>query len=666
MHVSCTSGKSKSLMTESRTPLHAAATFGQIEVFKLLITKGSDPNIFHDHGSNAIFQLFANALAGADKLAVADWVIRKQEHFEIDVHAVDVLHRDLSQVIIQTRTGTSNPGGIQHSTLVDALLTKNLCLDNQDFEGLTPLHEAAKRGRLNVVEQLLNGFANPTVKDKQGRTPLHYAADRGHVAIVRRLLRKVITRIDNTDNRGRTPLELAIKRDRLDTVKSLIDLGAHCPPHYLSSAVRSKAKDSFDFLLTIGVKPDGETLESAISCKNLHFLRSCISGGVSLNSPLRWWSQRTPLMQAVSLKRVRALQLLLSMGADVNILSGDGDSALRIAVSNGSLDIVNILLEAGAVTDDLNQRGQMVNLIALATRKGYADIAEMLCRAGAPKKAAGYLRANSSLSMRTAAELNRVDILKETIGQGGNVNMIEEGWSSSPFALACLCGSSKAAMTLINAGLDLDGQMHLLPPSLFCAALKHLTEVVEVLRQRGADINQLNFRGQTALLFTLHQGDIGCITSYVQAASMIKKLTLAGINVNAKDNGGNTALGMACCRGLTGLVNTLLEAGADVSIPSIEPYDPQCIIRPENRSHYLPLELAARAGHGDIVELLLARGADWRLLKHEKAIATSHGVLVKHWFADDYDGDEETTFLGCEPPEIQLKVPSAQGSLSDL
>lgn len=62
-------------------------------------------------------------------------------------------------------------------------------------------------------------------------------------------------------------------------------------------------------------------------------------------------------MEAVSQEQAPALKLLLSIGADVNILSSNGHSmllALWTAAENGSRDIVNILLKASAVTDDLN------------------------------------------------------------------------------------------------------------------------------------------------------------------------------------------------------------------------------------------------------------------------------------------------------------------------
>ncbi len=660
-------------MTDSRTPLHAAATFGQSEVMKLLIAKGSDPNIFHDHGFHAIFQMFttANTIESVETLTTLDWVVRKQEYFDFDVHAMDVLHRNLIQVIVRSDTRASVHCGLQQTKLVDALLAKRPCLDNQDFEGSTALHEATKNGRLDIVERLMNGLATPTIRDNRGRSPIHYAAELGHVAIGRFLLGETVTGIDDCDVTGWSPLRLAVKWDHLDTVKLLVELGARCGCKFLNDAVRYDAQNSFDFFLTIGVRPDSEVLMSSIYETNLHYLRSCITGGVSPNSPLGdGW---TALTMAVHHERTPALQLLLSMGADVNLCVMGGSSALQIAVQEGNIEMVNILLRAGAVTHGLvfSRESQTVNLINSATQNGYADIAELLFKAGAPKPAADQLCTNSNLKMHMAAMQNRVDVLKDLIRQGGDVNKANSHNSYTPLFSACDWGSSEAAMLLINAGANLNFQAEFYPPPLFYAAKAGFTDVIELILHKGADVNQLDFDGHTALLHMLDINrtfpiDLLDQTGYEQTVWIVKRLISARINVNVVDKDGHTALGVACWRGFTDVANLLLEAGADISIPSIEN---QCrrgdekVLRSNIRNQHLPLELAARAGHEDIVQLLLAKGANWRSLKQEKAIATSHAVLVRHWFADNDDADdEEPTFLGCEPPEAQLKVSCAQGA----
>ena len=633
---------------------------------KLLITKGSDPNVFHDHGFHAIFQLFitANFLSGGEKLAAVDWVIRKQEIFAFDVHAVDVLGRDLAQLIIKAEMDPSVTGDAQQTRLVDALLTENLCLDNQDFEGSTALHEATKVGRLNIVEQLTNASAKPTIKDHRGRTPIHYAASLGNLAIVRQLLGKDNAGINDSDVTGWTPLRLAVKGHHLNMVKLLIDLGAHCDDTLLNDAARNDAKDNFDYFLSIGLKPDSEILWDTITDPDLHYLRSCVLAGANPNSMSGYY---TPLAYAVIHSQASAVQLLLSMGADVNLRTDDGESALLLAVQRGEPAMVDILLRAGAATHDLSfKESPTINLIKLATDTGYTCIAEMLWKAGAPEPAADQMRADSNFDMVAAAKRNRIDILTELMRKKGDISMIQDEMYSA-FLFACRHKKSEAAIFLINANLDLHAERSY--PPLCWAIGAGLTNVVQVLLDKGADKDQVDCAGRTALSYVLYLTGSNAWTTTDKFAWMAEELIPTGINVNAVDKEGYTVLGMACSYGLTRIVKALLEAGADISIQSREDHQERLNVRArddaqsENGKRYLPLELAAKAGHEEIVQLLLAKGADWRSLIQQKAIATSHTVLVRHWFADEGNvDDEETIFLGCEPPEVQLHASSPQGA----
>jgi len=92
-------------------------------------------------------------------------------------------------------------------------------------EGGTPLHTAADRGYLRIVEFLLEHGANPNMKNNYGSTPLHYAAMYGYPEVVELLLEHGAN--PNIQNRyGYTPLHFAIEGCFVDVVRVLLDHGA--------------------------------------------------------------------------------------------------------------------------------------------------------------------------------------------------------------------------------------------------------------------------------------------------------------------------------------------------------------------------------------------------------------------------------------------------------
>ncbi|XP_013378957.1 cortactin-binding protein 2-like [Lingula anatina] len=89
------------------------------------------------------------------------------------------------------------------------LLTAGKCeINEQAWDGNTPLHEAAWCGHTQCVKLLLQHGADTTMRDRDGRTPLHEAACNGRTQCARLLLQQgADTRIQ--DKSGRTPLHLA-------------------------------------------------------------------------------------------------------------------------------------------------------------------------------------------------------------------------------------------------------------------------------------------------------------------------------------------------------------------------------------------------------------------------------------------------------------------------
>ncbi|HEB89904.1 MAG TPA: hypothetical protein ENI85_10070 [Deltaproteobacteria bacterium] len=80
----------------------------------------------------------------------------------------------------------------------------------------------------------------------------------------------------------------------------------------------------------------------------------------------------------------------------------------------------------------------------------------------------------------------------------------------------------------------------------------------------------------------------------------VRELIAAGVDLDARGRGGNTAIYLAAQKGHADVVRALAEAGADVDV--------------DNDFGSTPLHVAARAGHVDVIRVLAEFGADLDVL----------------------------------------------------
>lgn len=111
---------------------------------------------------------------------------------------------------------------------VKQLLDNKVNPNSKDSDGETALHYAALKGHSEVVNLLLKKGANPNIKDKDGGTPLMSAAWGGHAEVVNILLGKGA----NPNAKARsssgtvTALSQAKMRGNIDIVELLKKAGA--------------------------------------------------------------------------------------------------------------------------------------------------------------------------------------------------------------------------------------------------------------------------------------------------------------------------------------------------------------------------------------------------------------------------------------------------------
>jgi ankyrin repeat protein len=109
-------------------------------------------------------------------------------------------------------------------------INKNL-LCERNAKGRTPLHIAAAKGQLEIVQILILSDAPLNARDNEGNTPLHLASYFGHEEIVSDLV-KAGSNLNGKNLKGQTSVHLAVyKKNPQDNLVAMIrrlrELGAH-------------------------------------------------------------------------------------------------------------------------------------------------------------------------------------------------------------------------------------------------------------------------------------------------------------------------------------------------------------------------------------------------------------------------------------------------------
>ncbi len=107
---------------------------------------------------------------------------------------------------------------------IQFLLDKGADVNYKNIEGCAALHVAAEYGHANVVAKIFQPPCGATVdlKDEVKWTPLHVAASCGHDDVVRILLEKGKATVDCENEDGGTPLCLAMEHDHFPVVTTLL------------------------------------------------------------------------------------------------------------------------------------------------------------------------------------------------------------------------------------------------------------------------------------------------------------------------------------------------------------------------------------------------------------------------------------------------------------
>lgn len=434
--------------------------------------------------------------------------------------------------------------------------------------GIAPLMLACEKGNSDMVRLLLDARANPNVYQTSGITPLMICAKSGDVDAVRYLLVNGADVNARENRRGQTALMWAAAEQQIEVARLLTEYGA-------DSNLRTKMPDDFEQLQfkTYGVQRRDPTRTDEIGENDIHPDPTSSRGGF------------TAMMFAAREGDLDMVRLLVSAGADVNIISFEYGSPLVVAAENHHEKVALYLLEQGADPNVVDRWG--IAPIHYALQGGIGAIG--MSRARIP---------TDSLWLKP----NMHELVKSLLEHGANPNLrIGEG--IPPFNYPAFARTTGNSMPEIR-------QPGITPFLLASASLD--VELMKLLVSKGADPILSTNEGTTPLMVASGMGRQNDLTLEektfaVEAASYALKL---GNDVNASNQDGRTALAAAAYHGANSLINLLVDNGANLNAKdrygqtamSIAKGDPYKISGQDKR-----FRRATR--HESSIELLFSLGA---------------------------------------------------------
>lgn len=224
-----------------------------------------------------------------------------------------------------------------------------------------------------------------------------------------------------------------------------------------------------------------------------------------------------------------------------------------------------------------------------------------------------------------AASLDCVGIAADLLAKGASV-AARNARGATPLSVAAAHGARDVAAYFLKSGAQIDSRDLSGATPLLAAASAERRRLAADLIAAGADPDAVDKQGLTALAAAAFNGD----------GRLVKILLDASVTVDREDRSGKVALIYASGRAYTDIVAQLLDAGADADgvwghdltplmwaaghandAPATDGVATAKLLldagadvaRRDDRGRDALMTAAAR-GHGDMIEFLLANGAD--------------------------------------------------------
>lgn len=414
---------------------------------------------------------------------------------------------------------------------VTALVQQRVDVNSAGVDGSTALMWAVHRNSLPMVDRLLRAGANVSQANRFGMTPLSMAAEIGNAALVERLL-KAGANPNAALAGGETPLMTAARTGNADAVRALLARGAQ-----VNAAEHTRDQTALMWAAAQGqaaavkalIEAGADIKARSTELKSFH-LNTYIAGRKDAN-PTERLAMFTPVLFAARAGHLETVRTLLDAGADANDVGPDSTPALHIAIINAHWQLAAMLVERGADVKVESPGGTALHHIG---RVRGGKFLMKVAGAGLP------------MPVMTGS-ISAMDLAKLLLSRGADPN-------------------ARMTKLLTNSaiGRSQGGQSGITP--LMMAQIPADPDYTRVLLAAGANPTLTSNTRTTVLMMAAGLGLSALLGDDEEALENLKIAIDAGLDVNAKNDDGDTALHGAAFRNYLPIVQYLIDHGATLDV----------------------------------------------------------------------------------------------------
>eukprot|EP01047_Picozoa_sp_COSAG01_P033731 COSAG01_NODE_2496_length_7573_cov_15.650120_1_plen_1328_part_00 len=452
-----------------------------------------------------------------------------------------------------------------------ALTAADAELEATTQDGSTAFLLACSNGHAECIAALAKAGCDTAARSSNGSTGLIHAACSGSAAAVEAVLSVGGVELEATTQNGFTAFLLACSKGHAECIAALAKVGC-------DTAARSS--NGYTGLMNAAYSGSAVALETVL-----------VLDGLELEA--RDEDGDTAFLWACNKGHAECIAALAKVGCDTAARSSNGYTGLMnaAALAGSAAAVEAVLVVSEAELEARDEDGDTAFLLACS--KGHAECIAALAKAGCDTAArssdgsTGLIHAacsGSAAAVEAVLSVGGVEL--EATMDGAELEATQAG--NTAFLLACSKGHAECIAALAKVGCDTAARNSNGYTGLMNAAYSGSEVAVEaVLALGGVELEARDEDGDTAFLWACNKGSAECIAALAEV----------GCNTAARSSDGSTGLIHAAGSGSAAAVEAVLAVGG------VE-------LEATDQDGYTAFLLACSKGHAECIAALAEGGCD--------------------------------------------------------